>query len=155
VKKKVPVELNNPSIGEYDELCQSVEMSDVNSCLIARRNHKKWTKAEETELMNVIEGFRGKKISEEKWDELAMKYDRTVCSLHAKVKSLKRKQIGTLCPKEEARTYSEMIVSILNSLPNQTATKEEIILLICQRYNIKKSHARRGAQDSDRTCRWI
>jgi len=144
MKKKASVELNNPSISEYDELCQSVGMSDVSSSFTAKRNHKKWTKAEETELMNVIEGFGGNKISEEKWDELAMKFDRTVCSLHAKVKSLKRKQIATLCPKEEPRTYSEMIVSILNSLHNQTATKEEITLLICQRYNISKSEVEKS-----------
>jgi hypothetical protein len=144
LEKNVSVELNSVSINEYDELCQSMEMSDVNSSYTAKRTHKKWAKTEEIELMNLIERFGKSKIPEGKWDELAIKFDRTVCSLHAKVKSLQRKQTATLCSKEEARTYSEIIVDILNSLPNKAATKEEIISVICQRYNITKSEVEKS-----------
>lgn len=139
LEKKAATQLETPSIADYDELCQSVGMSDVNSQ--CRRTHKKWTRAEETELLATLSAFDAHKVPEELWDELAAKFDRTVCSLHAKAKSLQR---GADAGSREGKTYSAMIAGILSGLPNQAATKEEIVSLICERYNIEKSEVEKS-----------
>jgi len=132
LEREVSVEMENCDVSMCDGLCQSVSMSDVSSSFTTGKTHKKWSRAEETELMNTLKRYEVGEIPKEVWNELALKFNRTITSLHAKVKSL-QKRPNT---KGEAKTYNEMITSILNSFPNQIATKEEITSLICRHYNL-------------------
>lgn len=91
LEREVPVEMGSRSVSEYDELCQSVSMSDIYSSLATRKSHKKWSKAEEIELMKILKKYKTNKIPEEVWNEPVLKFNRTTTSLYAKAKTLLKK----------------------------------------------------------------
>ena len=142
LSQETPMEVQTPvsrveSSDDFNN--QSVIMSDIDSLSSSvKRRHKHWTEDEEKELNKVLQEAGTSKVPEEKWEELARRFDRTVCSLHAKAKLIYRKvttQEKTIAhPKDEARTYCDMISQALNSVPEKRASKDYIIDVICERY---------------------
>ncbi len=130
----VPLESELKSV-EEDPSAQSMAMSDVDTVLSVKRKHKAWSAAEEQELLILMQKPR----AETEWETLAKKLDRTVCSLHAKAKTLARQQQNLAqqpSSDEGVATYYDMISRALNSTKDRRASKEDILAIISKLYNV-------------------
>jgi len=129
-----------------EDLTQSVAMSDIDSAYGNKRSHKAWTEEEENELIKLIQENKSTKIQQAKLEELSKKFNRSVCSLHAKAKAIGKKlmnqdlisKISSTSSSHDSKSYFDMISNILNNSHEHKATKREIITQISIKYGLDK-----------------
>lgn len=129
------------------------QISETESIIAeSKKQRKQWSRLEEEILQKTLESYGNsiKNVTEEIWLELSQKFSRTICSIHAKAKTLCKTKDNTskimTDIKENFGTIHQQICDALVELPSKKGTKEQIIQKISEKYNKPQTELKKGVE---------